>query len=104
MIRVGLQGILGKMHPSTHGILLTEFNREGVDALVLFENQVEGSPHFGACSVLLVGALYNLKSIKDCEGHHLGDLPQEIKVPVKFCAMVRNEEGSSTPAPFDDSE
>jgi hypothetical protein len=70
--------------PSLHESLILLLSKEGVDALVCFENKMFDSPHFGERSALAVGPGCTYKSPEEVRGRHLGDLPSQRKYPIAF--------------------
>lgn len=53
--------------------------------VVLFENLDMSSSQFGSCSLLAVGPNHSQKSVEECEGGYLGDIPSERQYPTGWC-------------------
>jgi len=73
---------------SVHEQLRAALDKPGIVALVLFENQLMDSSHFGERTALRVGPECTYKDVAACEGHWLNDLPSQRQYPVAF---VRRE-------------
>lgn len=54
------------------------------EAIVRFENQDLSSTNLGAASALVVGPNNTFKSVTDCEGKWLYDLPSQRQYPVNY--------------------
>jgi hypothetical protein len=54
--------------------------------VVYFENRQFDSSEFGAGSVIFVGADNTFKSVEDCEGKWINDLPSRRKYPQFWCS------------------
>ena len=52
--------------------------------LVVFENQQMDSSHFGDRSVMCVGPNRTYKTVEECEGRWLNDLPSQRKYATAF--------------------
>lgn len=71
-----------------------QMKRPGVDALVVFENLHMGSSNLGASTIMIVGAPYTYKSVEECEGRWLFDLPSQRQYATSFCRMPKQVEGA----------
>lgn len=67
-----------------HSQLENQLTRPGVEALVVFECQQMDSSSFGNRSALVVGKPFTYKSVADCEGKWLKDLPSQREYPTSF--------------------
>jgi hypothetical protein len=55
-------------------------------AVVLFENQNMSSSRMGEATALAVGPSNTFKSVADCEGKWLKDLPSQRQYPTVWCS------------------
>ena len=74
-----------KFDDSVHEKLAELLAKHSTDALVLFENHDMSSSSFGDRSAIAVGPDLTYKSIEDCRGRHLNDLPSQRQYSVAYC-------------------
>jgi hypothetical protein len=70
---------------SVHAAIMEQFNRfPDAEAVVCFENLAFDSSNFGARSALVVGPSNTFKSIGECDGKWINDLPSQRQYPVSY--------------------
>ena len=76
-------------HVSIHARLEQSLKKEGVDYLVLFENQQFDSSEFGKRSILSVGPTCTYKTLEEVAKGHLGNVPSRFQYPVSYVEKER---------------
>lgn len=72
--------------PSVHSALLDSLRRyPDAIAMVEFENMDMCSSHLGDRSAMLVGPSNTYKSVNECDGRWLNDLPSQRKYANRWC-------------------
>jgi len=77
--------VLKMFDESVHDRIRYHWDKPGTVGLVVFENMVFDSSAFGARSCLPVGEPWTYKTIKECEGKWLNDLPSQRQYPTHAC-------------------
>lgn len=88
---VPLPEFLKDFDPALHERITTFLAREGVDAIVGYQNEDFWSSQFGARSALSVGPDCSTKTVEEAFDGFLGDLPSQRKYPY---AAVRKDGAS----------
>lgn len=73
------------LDPSVHEAVRQAITRCQATAVVLFENVDLCSSHLGERTAMVVGPTCTYKTVADCEGHHLHDLPSMRQYPQVWC-------------------
>jgi len=77
---------LAEFDDSIHSDIEKAFERyPDCEALVMFENQDFCSSEFGRRQCLVVGPSNTFKSVEDCKGKWLNDLPSQRQYPASYC-------------------
>ena len=61
--------------------------KTAASGLVLFRNNNFDSSGFGCSSVVAIGPTCTYKTVEDCEGAHLHDLPSQRQYPELYCEV-----------------
>lgn len=80
-----------KVRPSFRQNIEAAIERTGATHLVLFKNQQFDSSQFGSSSVLCVGPSCTYKTVEECEGQHLNDLPSQREYAELWCEVAKEE-------------
>lgn len=83
-------------HPSVHKFLILLASKAEIEALVAFENTLMDSSKRGERAAVAVGPGRTFKSVLDCDGKWLNDLPSQRQYPVAFIKasnLCEQEEG-----------
>ena len=79
--RVDLATFLESFDPSVHERIGALLDRDGVSAVVCFENVCMDSSALGERTALIVGPSCTYKNVDACEGQWLNDLPSQRQYP-----------------------
>jgi len=93
MNRISFDELLGMFDPDIHERLRTLINREGVAALVVFENRQLDSSAAGARSAVAVGPGCSHHSVAAVKKLWLNDLPSQRQYPVAYAVRPDQAEG-----------
>lgn len=52
--------------------------------IVLFENRMMDSSNMGAMTAMIIGPTNTYKTVEECEGKHLNDMPSQRQHPVAW--------------------
>ena len=90
--RVDLDTFLAEYDPSVHGKIKRLLRERAVSAVVDFVNVCLDSSQLGARTAVIVGPGCTYKSVEDCEGKWLNDLPSRRQYPQR--AYVKGGDNS----------
>ena len=85
--QIPFRDLCARFAPDTRVKLEAIAAREGVEALVLFQNQQFDSSACGDISALAIGPSCTYQTVAELEGNHLGDLPSQRKYPVAYATV-----------------
>jgi len=85
MKELSKQELLAEMDVDVHPLIEKNIKKYQATHLVLFENQDMCSSSLGARTVMCVGKNNTYKTIEECEGKWLNDLPSQRQYAVSFC-------------------
>lgn len=85
MKELSKQELLSLMDRDVHDLIEKNIKKYQATHLVLFENQQMDSSAFGARTVMCVGKNNTYKTVEECEGKWLKDLPSQRQYAVSFC-------------------
>ena len=75
---------LYELFPDQEGAITELIERDGVDAIVIFENlEMTSAPRPGPVAVA-VGFMCDLATEADVQGTHIGQVPSQFRYPVKI--------------------
>jgi len=84
MKHINFEELLELFDEEVHDRLCEMLARDGVDALVIFENHALDSSHLGERTAMAVGYGCTYKSVVDVENEHLGEVPSRFQYPVSY--------------------
>lgn len=79
------QEFLAEFDPSVHHKIADSASATGAIAFVMFENGDLSSSRLGERTALAVGPNCTYKTVEDCAGHHLNDLPSQRQYAKSWC-------------------
>jgi hypothetical protein len=83
--QITLEALVALFEPTVRPQILSLAQSNPTDkGLVVFENIDMSSPNLGQRSVMVVGPSRTYKTIEECEGQHLGDVPSRFQYATKF--------------------
>jgi len=77
MKKISFEELLALFDESVHRQLREVFSLPITTGMVVFENQQMDSSRFGERTAVIVGPECTYKTVQECEGRHLHDLPSQ---------------------------
>lgn len=84
MKQITFEQLLEMFDPDVHPRLKDNFKQTHVTGMVVFENQQMDSSRFGHRTAMIVGPQCTYKTVEECEGKHLHDLPSQRQYATAF--------------------
>ena len=91
MNQMSTQEFMKKYDESVWPAIVKAARATKAEYLVNFECVDMWSSHLGERTCLCVGPSCTYKTVEECEGGHLGDLPSERKYPREYCSVEELE-------------
>lgn len=85
--RVAFKEMLKELEPEVVIGVKSMAEKTAATGLVLFRNMDMSSSNFGCSSIVAIGPTCTYKTVEDCEGTYLNDMPSQRQYPELYCEV-----------------